>query len=436
MPQINAQRLLADMRELRAIGGAPNHPLGVIRPTYSDADMRSRQWLVEKLEAAGLHAMIDGVGNVLGRSRRPGRAVLLGSHTDTQPNGGWLDGAMGVVYGLEVARALAEDPTTAHLPVDVASFADEEGTYYGMIGSLSFCNELDEARVETAIGNAGATGSEPLRDALRRTELAGRPRLQLGQAELSGRYAAFLEAHIEQGPYLEIERKQIGVVTGIVGLRIRFLHFHGEQNHAGTTPMHMRKDAGMAAVRLGAAINSAFQRVAGDKSVWTFGEVKFEPGSHSIVPGHAVLCLQWRDQDEAVLDAMEGELTRLVAASNSDGSGVRVEVHVEDNKEGAPCDVQLQDIMAAAAEKRGASWARMPSGAAHDAQVLANHMPTAMLFVPSIKGISHNFEENTADDDLVMGCAVFCDTTAEVARRAQLGSNLQDKSSANARAKL
>eukprot|EP00937_MAST-01D_sp_MAST-1D-sp2_P006683 g6683.t1 len=426
MPEINAERLLADLRELRTFGAAPNHPLGVIRPSYSEADMAAREWLCDKLRQAGLDAEIDGVGNVLGRSRRPGRAVLLGSHTDTQPNGGWLDGAMGVVYALEVARALAQDPATAALPVDVASFVDEEATYMGFLGSRSFCGELDEAAAAAAVGNAGATGSEPLPDALRRAGLAGRPRLRLGSAKqgLRGRYAAFLEAHIEQGPALERAGLHVGVVTGIVGLRGAVLSLEGEQNHAGTTPMALRRDAGMAALRLGAAVDAAFRRAASETSVWTFGEVAFEPGSHSIVPGRARMMLQWRDQDAAVLARMEAALQRLIDAANAEagaaaGGGVRVSLEWQDRKTGVQCDDALMRVLDVAAERRApGKWCRMPSGAAHDAQVLALHMPTAMLFVPSIGGVSHNFAEDTCDADLVRGCAVFADATAEVARRA------------------
>jgi N-carbamoyl-L-amino-acid hydrolase len=228
MPRINAERLLGDLRTLREFGAASDHPRGVIRVTYSDADMAARTWLASKFEAAGLDATIDGVGNVFGRSRQQGRAMLLGSHTDTQPRGGWLDGAMGVIYGLEVARCLREDPATSHLAVDVISFADEEGTYLGMIGSRSFCGVLDETEIATAVGNAGATGSEPLPAALERAGVAGRA---LARYE-PGRYVGFLEAHIEQGPYLEKGGNSIGVVTGIVGIRGATLRCEGEQVRA------------------------------------------------------------------------------------------------------------------------------------------------------------------------------------------------------------
>jgi len=436
MVKINAERLLADLRELRSFGASPDHPLGVVRVTYSAADMAAREWLCKKLEAAGLSASIDDVGNVLGRSRAPvRRAVLLGSHTDTQPQGGWLDGAMGVVYALECARALREDPQWhsasaqphSAVGVDVASFADEEGTYLGMVGSHAFCGTLDEAHVRAnPRGNAGATGGEPLLDALQRAGLRdGRGRHACEQ----GRYVGFVEAHIEQGPYLELSAKRIGVVTGIVGIRGVALTFRGAQNHAGTTPMGMRKDAGMAAIKLGAAIDEAFGGdggVAGQRSVWTFGEVHFSPGSHSIVPGHATLSLQFRDQEAAVLDRMEAKLRELVDGANSSssgggggggGGGVRIELAIDaTNEKGVLCDEALQAHLRRAAQAHApGQWVSMPSGAAHDAQVLAKVMPAAMLFVPSIGGISHNFEEDTCDDDIVLGCRVFTDAVASIA---------------------
>ena len=222
MPAVNAERLLADLRTLRTFGAATTHPLGVVRPSYSEADMASRLWLKERFEEAGLETVIDGVGVVFGRSRNPGPALLLGSHSDTQPRGGWLDGAMGVVYALECARALAEDPRTAHLAIDIASWTDEEGTYLGMVGCKSFCGLLgdDEIEAAAAAGVEAEDGSwvvpsgHPLTEALEAADLKDKPVVKMEE----GRYAGYFEAHIEQGPWLEQEGKRIGVVTGCVGI--------------------------------------------------------------------------------------------------------------------------------------------------------------------------------------------------------------------------
>jgi N-carbamoyl-L-amino-acid hydrolase len=216
MPSVNAERLLRDLRSLRRFGGAERHSLGVIRPSLSAEDMAARNWLLDRFEDAGLERSLDGVGVAFGRSPNPGPALLVGSHSDTQPRGGWLDGAMGVIFGLECARALAEDPATAHFAVDVASWTDEESTYLGMVGSKSFCGLLPPGAVDAARSEVGVRDEqglvkiapqEPLLDALARAGLAGRDTLTMEP----GRYVGFFEAHIEQGPSLEASGNQIGV---------------------------------------------------------------------------------------------------------------------------------------------------------------------------------------------------------------------------------
>src|SRR5210317_906697 len=167
MPEINPQRLMKDLIHLRTIG---KYGTGVVRPAFSTKDMEARQWLLDRMEEAGLQANIDGVGNVFGRSPNPGRGVLVGSHTDTQPQGGWLDGSLGVIYGLEIARSCAEDRRTAHFAVDVASWSDEEGTYMGMLGSRSFCDKLGLGDMERAQNHQTAL---PLSAALEQAGLAG-----------------------------------------------------------------------------------------------------------------------------------------------------------------------------------------------------------------------------------------------------------------------
>jgi N-carbamoyl-L-amino-acid hydrolase len=226
MARINADRMLADLDRLRTFGACGN---GVMRPSLSAVDMESRRWLVQRMRDAGLDARIDGVGNVIGRCSRPGPALLIGSHSDTQPQGGWLDGAMGVIYGLEIARALADDPATAHLAVDIVAWVDEEGAFLGCLGSRSWCGVLDPADEAAARNAEGVT----LRQAIEAAGLSEVPRERLPV----DRYIGYLEAHIEQGPYLEEAGFEIGVVTSIVGIRGCTVDFEGEQNHAGTTPM-------------------------------------------------------------------------------------------------------------------------------------------------------------------------------------------------------
>ena len=224
----------------------------MVRPAFSAADMEARRWLKARYEEAGLESTIDGVGNVLGRSRHPGKALLVGSHSDTQPTGGWLDGALGVIYGLEVVRALGEDSTTRTLAVDAVSFQDEESRFVGCLGSRSLTGTLAPEVEQAAVDNSGVT----LAEALRAAGLAGVPRLRLARE----RYAGFVEAHIEQGPNLEDTGRKIGVVSSIVGLRgIRFV-FRGQQNHAGTTMMDRRRDAATVLYELASLLVRNFPR--------------------------------------------------------------------------------------------------------------------------------------------------------------------------------
>jgi beta-ureidopropionase / N-carbamoyl-L-amino-acid hydrolase len=406
LPIINPERLLADLAALRSFGA---HGHGVVRLAFSPVDMEARRWLVGRLIEAGLDARIDGVGSVFGRSRNPGPALVIGSHTDTQPTGGWLDGAMGVIYGLEIARAFAESDDTRELAIDVASWMDEEGTFAGYLGSRSFVGEpLDEA-----IAHARNREGVALTDALQAAGVAGKPRVKLE----SGRHQAYLEPHIEQGGRLEAEGKKIGVVTTIVGIREMRITFVGQRNHAGTTPMAIRKDAGAALIAFAHRLDGEFRAMARPETVWTVGRIDLDPGSLSIVPGRADLLLQFRDADADLLGRMEARLAELVQAADA-MAPVRVSLAPADAPvEPTVMDAGLQTHIAAAAEAEAPGrWIRMPSGAGHDAQVIAQHLPSGMLFVPSIGGVSHDFTEDTTADDIVLGCRVAAAAAASILR--------------------
>lgn len=411
MPRIDQDRLLSDLRQLRAIG---TQDRGVVRPAFSAADMDARRWLKRRYEEAGLEATIDGVGNVLGRSRRAGKALLIGSHSDTQPTGGWLDGALGVIYALEVVRSLAADAATRTLPVDAVSFQDEESRFIGCLGSRSLTGTLAPEVEQGAMDSRGVA----LADALRDAGLADVPRLRLARE----RYAGFIEAHIEQGPQLEDTGRRIGVVTGIVGLRgIRFV-FRGQQNHAGTTMMARRRDAAAALYELAHRINLEFPKVAGERSVWTMGRVRIEPNAASIVPGYAELDLQFRDAAEGPMDAFEALAARLVADMNARG-GVAIEA-VPARAPILPTrmDPVLRAHVETAAERHApGQWQCMPSGAFHDAGIVSAFMPSAMLFIPSIGGISHDFAEDSREEDIVLGCQVLADAAASILAEANGG---------------
>jgi N-carbamoyl-L-amino-acid hydrolase len=309
VPIIKPDRVLGDLKHLRTIG---TYKTGVHRPTLSPEDVLARQWLVERMDAAGLDARIDGIGNILGTTDAAGRIMLAGSHIETQNHAGWLDGSLGVIYALEAARAIREDPALRSIGVDVAVFCDEEGHFGAFLGSRSFIGLVDETEIDNARNISAGT---PLREALAAAGYAGRPRFVLDPS----RYVGFFEAHIEQGGVLEATGNKIGVVSAIVGLWQYPISVEGQQNHAGTTPMTMRRDAGLALVRLLAAIDVRFRSLAAERTVWTAGKLSLEPGAKSIIPGRAEALFQIRDADVAVLERLENALKELVNEANAAG---------------------------------------------------------------------------------------------------------------------
>lgn len=403
MVEIDGDRLLGSLHTLRTFGATGT---GVVRPTFSEVDMAARRWLVEQMTAAGLEARIDGAGTVFGRSPNPGPAVVLGSHSDTQPEGGWLDGAMGVMYGIEVARALLADPATAHLAVDVAAWADEEGTYTSCLGSNAFVGGLSDRQLDDADRHG-----ETVRDALVRVGLDGHEPERLDPE----RHVAYLEAHIEQGPHLEDTGKRIGVVSAIAGYRSWDVNVVGAQNHAGSTPMARRKDAAAAILRFGARFHDRFPAVADPNSVWTIGRVEVHPGAESIVPGAAHCVVQYRDPTAACLDRLDTELAAIVAELDDESP---CSISLTPRSPGVTpvaMDEGVRLALAEAAARRAADvWVEMPSAAIHDANILAPHLPCGMLFIPSIGGVSHDFAEDSDEEDIVLGCRVFADAVVRL----------------------
>jgi N-carbamoyl-L-amino-acid hydrolase len=399
MPAIDGDRLLKDLYAVREIG---KYKTGVHRPTYSPQDVEARQWLAARLTDAGLETSIDGIGNVYGRDLSPGRKLLMGSHLETQNHAGWLDGVMGVIYGLEVARTLGRG-------IDVATWADEEGHFGSFIGSRSFCGLLTEQEIDVCENRE--TGVS-LRDALRKAGFSGRPRQRIDR----GRYRGYLEAHIEQGADLEDHHLRLGIVTAIVGSRRFRIHFTGEQNHAGTTRMSVRKDAGVALVKLVAGIERRFPAIAGPRTVWTTGDIKLIPGAASIVPGEAELVFQFRETEPEILEALDATLNELLEEAAR--GPCQVAVTYRSTTAPSVMDVGFRAALTAAAQKHAPGLhQKMPSGAGHDAQILSQLLPSAMLFVPSIGGISHHWTENTRDEDIVLGCQVFADAAASILAR-------------------
>jgi len=389
--QIDAARFLADLHELRAFG-ASGVGKGVVRPAFSAADIAAREWLGARFEYAGLQAHMDPMGNVFGLADGP--SLLLGSHSDSQPEGGWLDGALGVIAALEVARAarVAGGPA-----VSVVSFQDEEGRFGGLTGSSVWSGKTALSEADLVADYDGLS----LADA--RAVMSARAKGWVDPAQFCG----FIELHIEQGLTLDAAGEQIGVVSKIVGTREIPIIFTGQQNHAGTTQMHLRRDAFQALSAFNGLLNDRMRNVVTPTTVWTIGHVTLHPNASSIVPGQVSFSMQWRDGDADRLKRME-QIVRETAQEVAHARGIEVAFGPMWALEPVEMDATLRAALEQGAEAVAqGKWRLMPSGALHDATNVARLMPVAMLFVPSIGGISHAFGEDTDEADLVAGVQVL-----------------------------
>ena len=387
--------LTADLEAAAQIGADPRG--GVSRFAWTPELARANDWLGERLSELGLEVGLDPAGNVLGRWQAgEGKAVLLGSHLDTVPNGGRYDGALGVLAALDVVRRLKAQGVEPSRPLWVASFNDEEGARFqtGMLGSRAFCGDCD------------------LEDWRRRgvfqaMKEAGFDFERLAEARGLDGVGAYLELHIEQGPVLERAGIDLGVVTaitGMLGFRARFL---GEANHAGTTPMELRRDALAGGARAVLALREEAR--SRDDMTANVGVISAEPGGFNVVPGAAELTIDVRSPTQdgfARLEPFVRETLERISAEEQLGLELR-ETH---RKEPVALDPELQDRLEASAGEEGATTLRLPSGAGHDAMVLAHHVPAAMLFVPSRGGLSHTPDEFSEPEHCELGARVLART--------------------------
>jgi N-carbamoyl-L-amino-acid hydrolase len=398
--QINFPRLQADVEALADIGRSENH--GIYRMAFSPGDMAARHWLRGRIEAAGLDFHQDEAANIHGRLGWDGRtpSVMTGSHIDTVPGAGHLDGALGVVCALECLRVFRENGVDLARPLEMVAFTDEEGRFGGMLGSQAMTGVLTPESVLAARDLDGVA----LAEAMREQGMSATDALRAARDPRS--IHAFVELHIEQGPVLDRDNVAIGVVEGITGLRRWDVRLLGAANHAGTTPMDLRCDAFQGLAEFGTAVDRVLDEHGGPRSVATVGRVELVPGAANVVPGEARFSLEMRDTDPAVLEALEDAFRRVLSAI-ARRRGLRFEFEVVSEIDPVACDSAVLAAIEQAARDLSLSTLRMPSGAAHDTQQIARIAPAGMIFVPSKQGRSHSPAEWTAWSDIEAGANVL-----------------------------
>jgi N-carbamoyl-L-amino-acid hydrolase len=390
-PVLDSERMLADLDALAQIGRGPDGALA--RIAYSPADQAGRAWVAAQLHALGLRVRADAAGNTIGLYAVTADLppIALGSHTDTVPNGGTYDGALGIVAALACVRALHAARTSLRHPVEVINFAAEEATMAGgTTGSQAMAGLFNPAILDKA-----AWDGRPVREHLLAAGLD--PAAFSTARRAPGSLAAYLELHIEQGDLLATAGVPIGIVTGFVGIRRYAVTFQGYANHAGTTPMHRRQDALVAAAPFITFVRDL--AVAYDV-VGTIGTLTVQPGAPNVIPGRVELIVEIRGLDSDRLDQVEtalGEQARRAVA--------RVVKVV--SKPPVQADPGVVGALAAACEALGLAAMQMPSGAGHDAMCIATLCPQAMIFVPSQGGVSHSPDEYSAPEDCVNGARVL-----------------------------
>lgn len=402
--RINLDRLMSDIAALSQFGRDQSG--GITRKSFTPAYHRATEWLIQQMNAAGLSARVDAAGNLIGRTGpKTGPVVMTGSHIDTVRNGGPLDGALGVLAGVEVARVIEEHRIPLRLPLEVLSFVDEEGAYLSLFGSTAIAGTAIEENVANAIdgnGNALLNVSPTLGADIR------------GYADAAyapGSIKKFVELHIEQGPALEAAGIDIGVVDGIVCLQNIDYRFIGMSNHAGTTPMHLRKDAFRCACEFvtGAYALLAEEELANPSTRMTFGTCSIKPGYSNVIASEALVRMDSRDLDQRNSERLAQRVAEVACET---ARKYQVDVEIDEKSVNPPARTApavMSDIEQVA-EQLGYSHMVMSSGAGHDSQAMSHVTDVGMIFVPSIKGLSHHPDEWTSPQDLEKGCNVLLHT--------------------------
>lgn len=406
MLTVNAARLIGRIRQLGEVGIDAEGRR--VRLAASDEDRAARDLVSAWMRDAGLRVVVDRIGNVFGvwetEENRDAAPVMLGSHIDTVINAGQFDGCYGVLAGIELVETMREAGLRTKRPIAVAAFTNEEGVRYqpDMMGSLVYAGGLSAEEALAAVGTDGTV----LGEELARIGYAG------GEPDFLPPYK-YVELHIEQGPILDAEGTDIGAVEDLQGIAWYRIAIEGKQNHAGTTPIGMRIDAGLAAAKVNVFMRSRCE-LPESRTVATVGTMAFSPNAVNVIPERAVFTVDVRNPDE---EALQAEEDALLAYLGELAESDRVQITVERISCSAPVrfDGEIVALVERAAAERGLSCRRMTSGAGQDAQMLAQICPAAMIFVPSVGGVSHNPEEFTRDEDLTAGANVLLDVVSELA---------------------
>ncbi len=379
------------------------------RVAYTKGDIEGRAWFMELMKKAGLNPTIDAAGNIIGK--RKGKNALLkpiafGSHIDMVPDGGNYDGTLGSISALEVIEILNENNVVTEHPLEVIIFANEEG---GTIGSMAMVGHLTPDGLKQK-SQSGLTQAEGIK------ALGGIPDNIQSVKRNKGDIHAWIELHIEQGGILEKEKLQIGVVEGIVGIVHWEVTVEGFANHAGATPMNLRQDALLAASKFIIAVNEVVNSVQGTQ-VGTVGKIAIQPGAYNVIPGKVVLGLEIRDLNATKIEMLFREMEkRAVTIAKDSKTKISFERQANESKP-ALTDKKLQQIIHTSAKALGFTTKFMQSGAGHDSQEIAEIAPAAMIFIPSVGGISHSPKEFSTATDMANGANVLLQTILTVDKK-------------------
>lgn len=405
---INAERLRQDIADLSQIGRGEDQ--GIYRTAFSDADMQARAWLKQRITDAGLQLYQDGAANIHARLGWDGAnaSVMTGSHIDSVPGGGYLDGALGVLAGLECLRSLKESGVPLKRPMESVAFSDEEGRFGGIFGSSALCGLLTPeaiygARDLDGVGLSEAMAAHGLNamDALS----ASRPAETL---------YAFVELHIEQGPVLERQERQIGAVNAIAGLFKWNVILTGVAGHAGTTPMNMRQDAFQGLAEFSNEIPRILEEHGGPNSVATIGRVALLPGAANVVPGKVEFSLDVRDTDQRILQSLADAFRRTLSALALRRQ-LMFEFEVLNEIEPVKTDGGIMQLITTVSRELKLNHLQLPSGAVHDTEMIAGLTRAAMIFIPSKGGRSHSPAEWSDWQDIENGANVLLNTLYRLA---------------------